>query len=379
MRASRYKVRQENKAQQRSETRVSEGIELRRSIEGAARGDVTAFGELYSIYLDRIYRYVFYQVKDKMTAEDLTEDIFVKAWGAIDRYKGEGQTFSAWLYRIAHNHVIDYFRTRRQYSSLETETAADGNATEQEAEGNLMHQELGEEVIGVIEVLNKADGSEFNRQELKVLTALASMAALAIDAKLHQSVLDGYVNTIKVLAASIDAKDPYTHGHSQRVTKYALLGGASLSLPPEELKNIEYGGILHDIGKIAVDEAILRKPGPLTPEEWEVMRTHPTVGANIIADVPFLEEPRKLVLHHHEKYDGTGYPDRLKGEDIPLGARLLAVADALDTMLTERSYRGAASMDHALSELRRCTGTHFCPVAVEASISGLNKRREIID
>jgi len=229
-------------------------------------------------------------------------------------------------------------------------------------------------VIGVLEVLNKVDGSEFSAQDLETLVALASAAAAAIEnARLHEAVLDGYKSTIKALAAAIDAKDPYTCGHSQRVMEYSLLGGMTLSLPKERLDTLEYAGILHDIGKIGVSDNILRKSGDLNEQEWIIIRRHPEIGANIIKDVPFLEEARKLILHHHERYDGSGYPDGLKGEAMPMGARLLAIADAFDTMTTDRSYRAALSADEAISELRRYSGTQFCPVAVEASISGLVK------
>ncbi len=193
------------------------------------------------------------------------------------------------------------------------------------------------------------------------------------NARLHQKVTDGYKSTIKALAASIDAKDPYTHGHSQRVTEYALLGATSLAMSREELEVLEYGGILHDIGKIGIPDRILTNPNPLTPEEWVIIRLHPVIGNNIIKDIPFLEESKKLVLHHHERYDGTGYPDGLMGNDIPLGARLISVADAFDSMTSDRAYRAAMSIDEALNELRKCSGTQLCPVAVEAFISGFKR------
>lgn len=235
---------------------------------------------------------------------------------------------------------------------------------------------VGRKVIGALEVLNKLDGNGFSDQDMELLTPLASFAALAIDnAQLNRSILDGYINTVKVLAATIDAKDPYTYGHSQRVTEYALLGATSLSLPSEELKVIEHAGILHDIGKIAVSDSILCKPAPLTPDEWQIIRTHPRAGAEIISNVPFLEEARNLILDHHERYDGTGYPNKLHCDDIPVGARLLAVADAFDTMTTDRAYRAALSIDYAIEELRRCAGKQFCPDAVEAFIAGLHSTK----
>ncbi len=198
---------------------------------------------------------------------------------------------------------------------------------------------------------------------------IQNTATVIENSKLHQEVTDGYKSTIKALAASIEAKDHYTRGHSQRVTEFALLGATSLSVSQEELEVLEYAGILHDIGKIGIPDGILRKPHPLTPEEWAIIQQHPVIGANIIEDIPFLEEVRSIVLHHHERYDGSGYPDGLTGNDIPLGARLLAVADTFDSMTTDRAYRVAMSVDDTLKELRRCSGTQLCPVAVEAFIS----------
>jgi HD-GYP domain-containing protein (c-di-GMP phosphodiesterase class II) len=232
-------------------------------------------------------------------------------------------------------------------------------------------------VIGVIEVLNKVDGSDFSEQDLDTLVSVASTAAMALEnAKLHQVALDAYKSTIKALAATIDAKDPYTSGHSQRVTEYATMAATSLSLPQEEIEVIEYAGILHDIGKIGVSDSILNKPGSLTVDEWAIIRRHPLIGSNMLRDIPYLDKARNLILHHHERYDGKGYPHGLKGEDIPLGARLIAVADAFDTMTTDRSYRNALSKEYAISELYKCTGTQFCPIAVAAFVSGLRTNTE---
>ena len=237
----------------------------------------------------------------------------------------------------------------------------------------------GHEVIGVLEVVNKIDGNEFSQQDLEVLVALASTAAIAIkNARLHQIVLDGYKSTVRALVVTVDAKDPYTFGHSQRVMEYALLGAMSLSFPPEELQAIEYSGLLHDIGKIGVHDSILCKPSGLTQEEWSIMRQHPLTGARIVEEVPFLEMARGFILHHHERYDGTGYPGDLNGKDIPIGARLLAIADAFDTMTTDRSYRTAPGVDYALRELHRCASKQFCPEAVDAFIDGFNKHQKML-
>jgi HD-GYP domain-containing protein (c-di-GMP phosphodiesterase class II) len=231
-------------------------------------------------------------------------------------------------------------------------------------------------IIGAIEVLNKLDGTDFNERDLRAIEAVASGAGIAIDqVRLGQELLYGYRNTVKALAAAIDAKDPYTCGHSQRVKEYALVGAHELSLPLRDVEAIEYAGILHDVGKIDVPDSTLRKPGPLNADEWTVMRRHPATGAKIVVGLPRLDEARKLVLHHHERYDGAGYPHRLSGERIPIGARLLAVADAFDTMTTNRAYRAAVTPEASIAELRRCVGTQFCPAAVQAFVSGFERRR----
>jgi len=232
-------------------------------------------------------------------------------------------------------------------------------------------------ITGVIEVLNKLDGSDFTQQDLETLVSVASTAAIAIEnSKLHQSLIDGYKGTIRALAAAVDAKDPYTRGHSQRVAEYALLGGPELSFSLEELEVLEYAGILHDVGKIGIPDGILSKGGRLTAEEYCIMSEHPVIGASIVDGIPFMNVARPLILHHHEKYDGTGYPVGLEGTDIPMGARLLAVADTFDSITTDRPYRAALGVSYAISELRRCSGTQLCPTAVEAFVSGFEKRRQ---
>jgi len=229
-------------------------------------------------------------------------------------------------------------------------------------------------VMGAIEVLNKVDGSDFEASDLELLVSLASTAAISIEnARLHQIVLDGYKRTVSALAAAIDAKDPYTCGHSQRVRDYVIMAGNMLSLDSDAMIELEYAGVLHDIGKIGIVESTLCKPGYLQPDEWITIRDHPAIGAVILRDIPFLEEARELVLYHHERFDGSGYPNRLKKDDIPLGSRLIAVADAFDTMVTDRAYRPAPGVEFALDELYRCSGTQFCPTAVEAFITAFQE------
>jgi putative nucleotidyltransferase with HDIG domain len=225
-------------------------------------------------------------------------------------------------------------------------------------------------ILGVIEVLNKLDGRDFDDGDLEAVVSVAATIAMAIEnTRLHQTVLDSYRSTIATLAAAIDAKDPYTCGHSQRVMEYTLMAGKMLSLPAEDMETLEYASILHDIGKISIDARILNKADVLTPAEWDIIREHPVTGAKLLKGIPFLEKASDFVLYHHERYDGTGYPYGLKGEDIPIEARLMAVADAFDTMITDRAYKRAISVEDGIKELYRCSGTQFCPMAVDAILS----------
>lgn len=178
-----------------------------------------------------------------------------------------------------------------------------------------------------------------------------------------------YDATLRALTTALDSRDQETHGHAQRVTRLAVRLGAALGLTDEDMSALELGAMLHDIGKIGVPDAILRKPGPLTEDEWVIMRQHTTLGAEMLADVPFLQRAMLLVRHHHERWDGKGYPDGLVSAAIPLGARIFAVADAFDAMTTRRPYRESRPPDDALAELRRVAGSQLDPQAVEAFVA----------
>ncbi|MDD5339256.1 MAG: HD domain-containing protein [Dehalococcoidales bacterium] len=228
-------------------------------------------------------------------------------------------------------------------------------------------------VIGVIEVINKQDGGIFDEEDIKSVVSIATTAAMAIEnTQIQQSLLEAYKSTVTALASTVDAKDRFTQGHSERVMEYSLKAGAALSISDEEAQVLQYAGALHDVGKIIIDSNILSKPGPLTSGEWDIMHTHPSVGAKLLKEIPYLERAAELVLRHHERYDGTGYPDRLRGEAIPLGARIIAAAEAFDTMTTDRPYRQALSIDKAVKELNKCAGSQFCPVAVKGLLAGLH-------
>jgi diguanylate cyclase (GGDEF)-like protein/putative nucleotidyltransferase with HDIG domain len=181
------------------------------------------------------------------------------------------------------------------------------------------------------------------------------------------------LDTVTALANAVDAKDHYTQGHSQSVSRLGAQIGRQMGLSDPVIEEIRLGGILHDIGKIGVPEAILNKPSRLTPEEYEVMKIHSSKGAEILEPlkVKAIERIRGMVRHHHEMVDGMGYPDRLKGEDIPLGARIISVADCFDTMVSERAYKHGRSIQEAREELHRCCGTQFDPHIVEAFVRSL--------
>jgi putative nucleotidyltransferase with HDIG domain len=168
------------------------------------------------------------------------------------------------------------------------------------------------------------------------------------------------------LSATVDARDAYTAGHSRRVQQLALAIGRELKLSQAELDLLGHAALFHDIGKLAIPDAILLKPASLTQEEWALMQRHADEGARIIDRLGFLNDAVPAIRHHHERFDGTGYPDGLMGEDIPLGARIIHVADALDSMLTTRIYRAARPAPEALAELRRAAGSQFCPRCVGA-------------
>ncbi|MFC1961629.1 HD domain-containing phosphohydrolase [Chloroflexota bacterium] len=244
----------------------------------------------------------------------------------------------------------------------------------------------GQKVIGVIEVLNKNDGKGFTEPDLNTLKGLAatealillvSMTATAIsNVELRQVLLNDYKNTTETLVTASESRDPYSYGHSQRVRKYALMAAKQLSFSEEEMELIEMGALLHDIGKISIRDVTLNRMGGLTPEDQYNIQKHPLKGANIVSSVPFLEELTPIILYHHEWYDGSGYPERLKGENIPIGARLVAVAEAFDAMTTEHSHRPAMSAEDAITELVKGAGKQFCPVSVEAFVKAWKNQRQ---
>ncbi len=244
----------------------------------------------------------------------------------------------------------------------------------------------GRRVIGVLEAINKQNDRNFTEADQAALEGYSAspslimlvsmMATIVNNIRAHQLMIDWYKSMFETLIGAIDAKDPYAQGHSKRVKEISLRVARVLKLPPEELQVIEMGALLHDIGKIDIHDIVLRKAGPLTEEEMYTMRKHALRGTNLLIEIPFLEKVRDIVLFHHERYDGKGYPNGLKGSAIPLRARIVAAAEALDTMTTDRAYREKLSLEEALEELKKGSGTQFCPTVVKAFRTALGAAEE---
>ncbi|MBD3419412.1 MAG: response regulator [Chitinivibrionales bacterium] len=221
-------------------------------------------------------------------------------------------------------------------------------------------------VLGVLNLVRRAPGTDFSGLDLEIINVLASQATIAIEnVRLYQNIRDNYLKTIRAFALAVEAKDRYTHGHSENVMNYTVKLASQMGLNDSEIEKIKYAGLLHDIGKIGVSELILNKPGKLTGAEFEEIKRHPELGARIIADVPFLKSLVPLILHHHEFYNGLGYPEGIAGDDIPYGARILAVCDSFEAMTSDRPYRTALSREKAYSILMENKGIQFDPNIVE--------------
>jgi HD-GYP domain-containing protein (c-di-GMP phosphodiesterase class II) len=201
----------------------------------------------------------------------------------------------------------------------------------------------------------------------KVFAAEKQQAAALVDAlgELERT----YLATVRGLAAAVEAKDEYTAGHLHRVSRYGMAMLDQMSPPDRDDPKYEYGFLLHDVGKLGIPDAILAKKGPLTQHEWGLMKRHPEIGVHILRDIPFLAGATEIVSCHHERWDGRGYPNGWREDEIPFGARLFAVADAFDAMTTDRPYRSAMSIDSAIRELNDESGTQFWPDAVDALLS----------
>lgn len=218
-----------------------------------------------------------------------------------------------------------------------------------------------------------------NRDAAELEATYAQLHAYAVDLRRtvalerasRRELEQAYVDAVSALATAVEARDPYTGGHGVRVAGYAVALGIAIGWSTEEVETARFGGLLHDIGKLGVDDDILRKPGRLEEAEWVQMRRHPTVGAQILSRAPFLTTAVLYAHRHHERWDGGGYPDSLAGTKIPVGGRLMAVADAFDAMTSTRPYRRAMDPEQAAEELVRHAGTQFDPDMAHAFLRAL--------
>ncbi|MBV6452550.1 MAG: hypothetical protein MHPDNHAH_03308 [Anaerolineales bacterium] len=232
-------------------------------------------------------------------------------------------------------------------------------------------QELGSAqptIIGGLEAINRVEGY-FTTEDAELLQTLAKQAATVFQiAKLYGDANELFLDTIHAMVASIDAKDPYTNGHSQRVSEFSVAVGRQMNLPPEMIHQLRIGALLHDIGKIGIPDTILSKPGHLTEDEINTMKQHPAIGANIMKNVRLMKGELPALAEHHEHMDGTGYPNNLRGDQISLFGRIVAVSDVFDALTSDRPYRAALDVEEVLNRMQKDSGSHFDDVCVQALI-----------
>jgi putative nucleotidyltransferase with HDIG domain len=250
---------------------------------------------------------------------------------------------------------------------------ATGDGLEQTQQGGAVSTALSvplflrNEMIGVLNADKRRSGGRFDTHQMKLLYIFANQVAVSLEnVRLHENLKEKLLNAVSTLAMALEAKDAYTRGHSQRVSHYAAQIAREMGLEEREIETIRLAGILHDIGKIGIRDEILHKAGKLTDEEWKQVRKHPEISVSILSRIPDLKGIIQIIRHHHEHYDGNGYPLGLKGEEIPLGARILAVTDMLDALISDRPYREKITFAEAVEEVRKVSGTQLDPKIVEA-------------
>ena len=225
---------------------------------------------------------------------------------------------------------------------------------------------MGGTAVGLIELFDTR-ARVFSQDEMQFCRLLADHAGIVLGtASLAERLEEQHLATVGALAAALEAKDAYTGNHAQTIAEFAVAVGEELGLGGRELRATRMGALLHDVGKIGIPESILNKPGPLTDDEFTVMKRHTLIGADIISGIPGMEEVVGLVRSSHERWDGRGYPDGLQGVEVPRGAYVIAVCDAYHAMTEDRVYRKAMSTEVALAELERCSGSQFMPAVVDA-------------
>ncbi len=232
------------------------------------------------------------------------------------------------------------------------------------------------EAFGLLMAFHRESSDGLSAEEMRLLDFLIRKASLAVEnMALYESLTSNFYGILKSLVNALEAKDLYTGKHSERVTRYAVDMARMLGCSGAQIETVETIGYLHDIGKIGINDSILNKAGSLTGEEYEIVKKHPVIGESIVADLGLSSEERSIIRHHHERWDGRGYPDGLAGEDIPLLARIVSIADAFDAMTSKRAYRECMSLKESLAELIKYSGKQFDPAAVDAFLELINQRK----
>ena len=235
---------------------------------------------------------------------------------------------------------------------------------------------VNDEAIGAITVYS-AQPHKYSRQEEMLFSKVVRQAAIAIEnARLYQQLYNAYLQAISSFLTMVEAKDKYTRNHSKRVAEYAVACAKKLQLAPDKVKVLSQACYVYDLGKVEISDHLLVKPGRLTRKEWEIIKEHPLKAADILKPLAYINEIITVVKQHHERFDGSGYPCKEKGEDVLKEARILSVADSYDAMVTDRPYRKALSKEEAITELRRCSGKQFDPEIVAAFILAMKEKEK---
>jgi putative nucleotidyltransferase with HDIG domain len=345
--------------------------------------------ELFNVYQELSIMYeIGSKVNISMGVEDATNAILKEGMDVIDTTIGialledEKKKFPVELVvRGANEGVVEAYQRNYHYGLLKQ--------VAQEKKIKML-EELGEEYpesffrikniliaplitkdksIGAIAFGGKKDKAHFTELDKKIIYAISAISSNILENIILYEELGGlFFDTVWSVVAAAESKDPYSAGHSRQVTNYAICIAKELGMDPEEIRKIKLAGLLHDIGKIKIKEEILTKPGRLTEKEYAVIKQHPEIGVNIIKKVSMLEDIFHGVREHHERWDGKGYPYGLKGEEISLIGRILAVADAFDAMTSNRAFRPKFSESHSIQELKKNSGTQFDPRIVDAFV-----------
>ncbi|MBU1062254.1 MAG: HD-GYP domain-containing protein [Candidatus Omnitrophica bacterium] len=337
--------------------------------------------------MQKLLNLIVYIVKKHIKSKSACIFQYEEEFGAFILKSSRGQNRILVGYRIGHdNRLVDWLKKKKVpflYKDLNILPALKQELKKLDC-AICVPSFWDGELLGFLILGEKCSGDSYTKEELSLLSTLSNEVAVAMEnaknfmalEKLKEREKESYFQTVLALARTVDEKDAYTRGHLDGVARYGVEVAQELSKSKDikiSMEELNIALLLHDIGKIGVPDALLNKNGSLTSEEWVVMKQHPEIGERIIEPINKLRNVGKIVRHHQEKYDGTGYPDGLKGLDIPPESRIIAVVDAYHAMVSDRPYRKALSEKVALKELKDNSGTHFDPIVVDAFIRAWKK------